>query len=176
MWSRVSLETSHSIPLRFLRFTQATQVTSLFNLFVLFAFEKWILYKRWILRCVILKARPNGSNREPTLSNTVQHYPTQSDPTLLDDVTQCWTRWPKNFNTWNREVWVQNLATIHRKQRCAILVFSDRVTKWGKARHWTKRRDEKGYFTNIVRELMTEGTTAYREMMRHSSDFTPYIE
>ena len=48
---------------------------------------------------------------------------------------------------------------------------NDKVTKRGKARHWIKRRDEKGYFTNIVRELMIEGTTVYREMMRHSSDF-----
>ena len=43
------------------------------------------------------------------------------------------------------------------------------------ARHWIKRRDEKGYFTNIVRELMIEGTTAYREMMRRSSDFMTSI-
>ena len=29
----------------------------------------------------------------------------------------------------------------------------DRVTKRGKTRHWIKRRGEKGYFNNIVREL-----------------------
>ena len=58
----------------------------------------------------------------------------------------------------------------------ALLVMSenenDKVTKRGKARqHWIKRRDEKGYFTNRVRDLMIEGTTAYREMMHRSSDF-----
>ena len=31
---------------------------------------------------------------------------------------------------------------------------SDRVTKRGKTRHWIKRRGEKQYFNNIVRELM----------------------
>ena len=30
----------------------------------------------------------------------------------------------------------------------------DRVTKRGKTRYWIKRRGEKGYFNNIVRELM----------------------
>ena len=29
----------------------------------------------------------------------------------------------------------------------------DIKTKRGKTRHWIKRREEKGYFTNIVREL-----------------------
>ena len=44
----------------------------------------------------------------------------------------------------------------------------DRVTKRGKTRLWIKRREEKGYFTTlvIVRELMIEDTTTYREMMR----------
>ena len=49
---------------------------------------------------------------------------------------------------------------------------NDKITKREKpTQHWIKRRDEKGYFTNIVRELMIEGTAAYREMMRRSSDF-----
>ena len=42
----------------------------------------------------------------------------------------------------------------------------DRVPKRGKTRQWIKRREEKGYFTNIVRELMIEDSAAYREMMR----------
>ena len=42
----------------------------------------------------------------------------------------------------------------------------DRVTKRGKTRNWIKRRGEKGYFNNIVTELMVEDTAAYREMMR----------
>ena len=32
----------------------------------------------------------------------------------------------------------------------------DRVTKRGKTRYWIKRRGEKGYFNNIVRELMVD--------------------
>ena len=115
MWSRVFLETSHSVPFSFLRFTQPTQVTSLFYLFVLFAFEKWILDKRWILRCVILKARPNGSK-------IIQHSRIQHCWTMLHSVER---GGQTNFNTWNWEVWVQNLATTHRKQRCAILVCKD---------------------------------------------------
>ena len=31
----------------------------------------------------------------------------------------------------------------------------DRVTKRGKTRYWIKQRGEKGYFNNIVRELMS---------------------
>ena len=49
----------------------------------------------------------------------------------------------------------------------------DRVPKRGKTRHWIKRREEKGYFTNIVRELMIEDTTAYREMMRMNHESFP---
>ncbi|XP_015773530.1 PREDICTED: uncharacterized protein LOC107351735 [Acropora digitifera] len=49
---------------------------------------------------------------------------------------------------------------------------NDKITKRGKAtQHWIKRRDEKGYFTNILRELKIEGTTAYHEIIRRSSDF-----
>ena len=32
----------------------------------------------------------------------------------------------------------------------------DGVTKRGKTRYWIKRRGEKGYFNNIVRELMAD--------------------
>ena len=49
--------------------------------------------------------------------------------------------------------------------------------KRGKTRHWIKRREEKGYFTNIVRELMIEDTTAYREMMRmNHEDFKSILK
>ena len=88
------------------------------------------------------------------------------------------------FNIWAGEVWVQNLSRILRKQTRAILVCpkkwhaidrstvkrclaalaplemleeeDDRVTKRGKTRYWIKRRGEKGYFNNIVRELMVD--------------------
>ena len=36
---------------------------------------------------------------------------------------------------------------------------NDRVPKRGKTRRWIKRREEKGYFANIVRKLMIEDTT-----------------
>ena len=42
----------------------------------------------------------------------------------------------------------------------------DRVPKRGKTRHWIKGREGKGFFTNTVKELMIEVTTAYLEMMR----------
>ncbi|XP_068674609.1 uncharacterized protein [Montipora foliosa] len=38
--------------------------------------------------------------------------------------------------------------------------------KRGKTRKWIKRREEKGYFCNIVKELRTEDLSGYREMMR----------
>ena len=40
--------------------------------------------------------------------------------------------------------------------------------KRGKTRAWIRRRNEKVFFNNIVRELMLEDTVAYREMMRMS--------
>ena len=54
---------------------------------------------------------------------------------------------------------------------------ADRVIKRGKTRHWIKRRREKGYFNNIVRELMIEDTTAYREMIRmNHEDFKSILK
>ena len=77
--------------------------------------------------------------------------------------------YPQSIENKGAPYWFAKMAAI------ALLEMleneNDKVTKRRKARHWIKRRDEKGYFTNIVGELMIEGTTAYREMMRHSSDF-----
>ena len=36
----------------------------------------------------------------------------------------------------------------------------------GKTRRWIKRREEKGYFANIVRELRSEDTDSFTEMFR----------
>ena len=36
----------------------------------------------------------------------------------------------------------------------------------GKSRAWTGRRNSKGYYNNIVKELMIEDTAGYKEMMR----------
>ena len=45
-----------------------------------------------------------------------------------------------------------------------------RVRRRGKTRSWIRRRKEKGYFNNIVQELMIEDTPGYREMMRMIHD------
>ena len=47
----------------------------------------------------------------------------------------------------------------------------DMYTKRGKTRKWIKRREEKGYFNNIVKELCLEDTASYKEMlqMNHAS-------
>ena len=39
-----------------------------------------------------------------------------------------------------------------------------------KTRGWIRRREEKGYYNNIVQELMIEDTPGYREMMRMTHD------
>ena len=42
----------------------------------------------------------------------------------------------------------------------------------GKTRQWIRRRDERGYFNNIVKELAIEDTTEYKDMVRMSqADF-----
>ena len=47
----------------------------------------------------------------------------------------------------------------------ALLVDDDKKGR-GKTRNWIKRREEKGYFLNIVKELNAEDTSIYKEMMR----------
>ena len=188
MLSRVFLETSHSISFSFPRFTQATQVTSPFYLFVLFAFVKWILNKRWILRCVILKARPNGSNIIQhcwTTLHSVERVEVAKRISTLGIERSGYKIYPQSIENNGAPYWFAKMARNRPTVKIylaatALLEMSenenDKVTKRGKARqHWIKRRDEKGYFTNIVRGLMIEGTTAYREMMRRSSDFMTSI-
>ena len=56
-----------------------------------------------------------------------------------------------------------------RFKRCLSVLFvldqlkeiEDRASKRGKTRQWISRRQENGYFTNIVRELAAENTPAY---------------
>ena len=38
----------------------------------------------------------------------------------------------------------------------------------GKTRQWIRRRDERGYFHNTVKELAIEDTAQYKDMMRMS--------
>ncbi len=64
-----------------------------------------------------------------------------------------------------------------RKRKCiAILVLQGLLevdkNPRGKTRSWIRKRESRGFYTNIVRELMVEDTAAYREMMRMSyNDF-----
>ena len=44
--------------------------------------------------------------------------------------------------------------------------IEDRASKRGKTIQWIRRRQENGYFINIVRELAAEDTPAYHQMMR----------
>ena len=52
----------------------------------------------------------------------------------------------------------------------AFEVFNHENQKRGreKARQWIRRRDERGYFNNIVKELAIEDTAEYKDMMRTS--------
>ncbi|XP_068735594.1 uncharacterized protein [Montipora capricornis] len=58
----------------------------------------------------------------------------------------------------------------YRRRRIAafslglLLADDERASKRGKARQWIKRRQEKGFFANIVQELMVEDVAGYREM------------
>ena len=65
--------------------------------------------------------------------------------------------------------------SLVRKRKAAasvllMLTFNEEEetvhAKRGKTRKWIKRREEKGYFNNIVEELRVEDTASYREMMR----------
>jgi len=71
-----------------------------------------------------------------------------------------------------------------RFKRCLSVLFvldqleeiEDRASKRGKTRQWIRRRQENGYFTNIVRELAAEDTPAYHHMMRMKfEDFTAIL-
>ena len=44
----------------------------------------------------------------------------------------------------------------------------DKKTGRGKTRQWIRRRDERGYFNNIVKELAIEDTAEYKDMMQMS--------
>jgi len=47
-----------------------------------------------------------------------------------------------------------------------LLADDERAGKRGKTRQWIKRRQEKGFFANIVQELMVADVVGYREMLR----------
>ena len=61
---------------------------------------------------------------------------------------------------------IMDSAYVHNKVRSLLTVFlafevlkdEDRKLGRGKTRQWIRRRDERGYFNNIVKELAIEGT------------------
>ena len=65
-------------------------------------------------------------------------------------------------------------TTRKRKAVAAMIILEllegdeERNWKRGKTRKWIKRREEQGYFDNIVRELSIEDTAGFKEMMRMS--------
>ena len=79
-------------------------------------------------------------------------------------------------------------AYVYNKVRSLLAVFvafkvlnhENKKRGWGKTRQWIRRRDERGYFNNIVKELAIEDTTEYKDMVRMSqADFKrilSYIE
>ena len=64
---------------------------------------------------------------------------------------------------------------VYNKVRSLLAVFvvfevlnhEDKKRGRGKTRQWS-RRDERGYFNNIVKELAIEDTAQYKDMMRMS--------
>lgn len=79
-------------------------------------------------------------------------------------------------------------AYVYKKVRPLLAVFAafevlndeDKKPRRERKRQWIRRRDERGYFNNIVKELANEDTAEYKDMMRMSqADFQrilSYIE
>ena len=67
-------------------------------------------------------------------------------------------------------------AYVYIKVRSLLAVFvafevlnhENKNRAMGKTRQWIKRRDKRGYFNNIVKELEIEGTAENKDMMRMS--------
>ena len=71
-------------------------------------------------------------------------------------------------------------AYVYNKVRSLLAVFvafevlnhENKKGGRGKTRQWIRRRDGRGYFNNIVKELALEDTTKYKDMVRMSqADF-----
>ena len=67
------------------------------------------------------------------------------------------------------------MATMRKRKAVAAMIIlellegdEERNWKRGKTRKWIRRREQQGYFGNIVRELSIEDTAGYKEMMRMS--------
>ena len=53
---------------------------------------------------------------------------------------------------------------------CFVLLDDDEVKTRGKTRSWTKRQKQRGAFSSILRELSTEDTANFKEMLRMDCD------
>ena len=126
---------------------------------------------------------------DPTSSNIVESNIVGRCCTVLNEVAKRMQH--VGFNTWNREVWVQNLPTILRKRTRAILVFrkngvrsidckrcfaaiallemleeeDDIKTKRGKTRHWIKRRDVIKIYLQFVFNLFISPLSLFPDMI-----------
>ena len=49
---------------------------------------------------------------------------------------------------------------------CELLDSDDEKPTRGKTRNWIKRREERGYFSNIVQELKIEDRLGFKDMFR----------
>ena len=75
------------------------------------------------------------------------------------------------------DIFTFSLAIMANKQMFKALVMvellnseEEEETKgWGITKSWLNKREELGYFTNIVRELQLEDTGGIKEMMRIAS-------
>ena len=47
-----------------------------------------------------------------------------------------------------------------------LMDSDDEKTHRGKTRRWVKRRSDRGYFNNIIKELRAEDRTGFRDMFR----------
>ena len=74
---------------------------------------------------------------------------------------------PQNYPDYHNNFNMAESAMVQRKCLAAVILIDileeDEKKGRGKTRSWIRRRKEKGYFNNIVRELMIEDTPGYRE-------------
>ena len=106
--------------------------------------------------------------------NDTKHLFNMFDQT--DETHGLWLRIPPSVHRVVTSTDVCNMAESKEKfKRClsVLLVLDeleeteDRASKRGKTREWIRRRQESGYFTNIVRELAAEDTPRiYRVPLR----------
>ena len=79
--------------------------------------------------------------------------------------------------------YLASLKQLKKRKCLAALILSEvlddsgnQKAPHGKTRQWIRRRNEKGHFENIVKELMIEDTAGYKEMMRiNYDDFTTIL-